>query len=145
MRFYDGEHEVAWRQFELRAASHARGSPGRGLDELVDVLDGPHLQLWRAPTDNDGLPLIPDKDVGPLKRWLSLDLDVPHRKEVTPLDDGGWLFEHEVEVPEDLPRIGVVLHAGARAGAARVPRPRAVGELPRPAGLGRGRPLARAP
>jgi beta-galactosidase len=105
MRFYDGEHEVAWRQFELRAPVAPEVRPGEG-SKLADVIDGPHLQLWRAPTDNDGLPLIPHKDVGPLKRWLQLDLDVPHRQKVTPLEDG-WLYEHEVEVPADLPRIGV--------------------------------------
>jgi beta-galactosidase len=105
MRFYDGEHEVAWRQFELRAPTAPEVRPGEGTP-LADVLDGPHLQLWRAPTDNDGLPLIPHKNVGPLKHWLQLDLDVPHRQEVTRLEDG-WLYEHEVEVPADLPRIGV--------------------------------------
>lgn len=59
-------------------------------------------------TDNDGLPLIAHKYVGPLKRWLQLDLDVPHRQAVTRLEDG-WLYEHEVEVPADLPRIGVTV------------------------------------
>jgi len=115
MRFYDGDHEVAWRQFELvapRAPEVRRAGPG-SIDELPLVLDGPRLQLWRAPTDNDGLPLHPGRNVGPLKRWLELGLDqglsVPHRQEVTRLEDGGLLFEHEVEVPGDLPRIGVVL------------------------------------
>jgi beta-galactosidase len=105
MRFYDGDHEVAWRQFELRPPRTPELRRGVG-PELADVLDGPHLQLWRAPTDNDGLPLHPGREVGPLRRWLQLDLDVPHRMEVTRLEDG-WLYEHEVEVPEDLPRIGV--------------------------------------
>ncbi len=105
MRFYDGDHEVAWRQFELRPPVAPEVRPGDS-PELADVLDGPHLQLWRAPTDNDGLPLYPGRTVGPLQRWLKLDLDVPHRQDVTALEDG-WLFEHEVEVPADLPRIGV--------------------------------------
>jgi beta-galactosidase len=117
MRFYDGEHEVAWRQFELvapRARRPRRRGPG-SVDDLPLVLDGPHLQLWRAPTDNDGLPLHPDRDVGPLRRWLELGLDraipdgVAHRRTVHRLDGGGLLFEHEVDVPEDVPRIGVVL------------------------------------
>jgi beta-galactosidase len=113
MRFYDGDHEVAWRQFELRAPSapEVRRVEPASID-LPDVLDGPHLQLWRAPTDNDGLPLHPGRSAGPLERWLELGLDqglsVPHRQEVTRLEDGGLLFEHEVEVPADLPRIGVV-------------------------------------
>jgi beta-galactosidase len=105
MRFFDGDHEVAWRQFELRPPPAPEVRPGEGA-KLADVLDGPHLQLWRAPTDNDGLPLYPGRTVGPLQRWLKLDLDVPHRQEVTPLENG-WLYEHEVDVPADLPRIGV--------------------------------------
>jgi beta-galactosidase len=110
MRFYEGEHEVAWRQFELRSptAPELRRLGPASID-LPDVLDGPHLQLWRAPTDNDGLPLHPGREVGPLKRWRRLDFDVPHRHEVHRLEDGALLVEHEVEVPADLPRIGVVL------------------------------------
>jgi beta-galactosidase len=51
-------------------------------------------------------------------RWLELGLDtgipegVVHRQTVHRLDGGGLLFEHEVELPDelaDLPRIGVVL------------------------------------
>jgi beta-galactosidase len=121
-RFFerDGGREVAWQQFELRAPTAApvrRAGPGSAAD-LPLVLDGPHLQLWRAPTDNDGLPLVPDKSPGPLGRWLELGLDrgipdgVVHRHTSHRLDGGGVLFEHEVELPEelaDLPRIGVVL------------------------------------
>ena len=121
-RFFerDGGREVAWQQFELRpptAAPVRRAGPG-SADDLPLVLDGPHLQLWRAPTDNDGLPLVPDKSPGPLGRWLELGLDsgipdgVVHRRQVHRLEGGGVLFEHEVELPEelaDLPRIGVVL------------------------------------
>ncbi len=40
------------------------------------VLRGPLLQLWRAPTDNDGLRMVPEKrDRGVLRRWLELGLD----------------------------------------------------------------------
>jgi beta-galactosidase len=115
-RFYDGDHEIAWQQFELRApeiTAFERLGPG-AVDDLPVVLDGPHLQLWRAPTDNDGLPLHDGKTVGPLARWLKLGLDkgiprgVKHRHEVHKVD-GGLLFEHEVEVPDDVPRIGVTL------------------------------------
>jgi beta-galactosidase len=120
MRFYDGDHEVAWRQFELaepRPPAVRRTETG-SLDELPLVLDGPRLQLWRAPTDNDGLPLHERRKVGPLERWLELGLDrgipdgVIHRQAVHRLAEGGLLVEHEVELaPElhDLPRIGVVL------------------------------------
>jgi beta-galactosidase len=121
-RFYerDSGHEVAWQQFELRPPSAApvvRIGPA-SADDLPLVLDGPRLQLWRAPTDNDGLPLVPDKSPGPLGRWLELGLDtgipdgVAHRMEMHRLEGGGVLFEHEVELADelaDLPRIGVVL------------------------------------
>jgi beta-galactosidase len=118
-RFYDGDHEVAWQQFELRAPEAApvtRLGPG-SADDLPAIVDGPHLQLWRAPTDNDGLPLHHGRSVGPLARWLELGLDrtipdgIVHRHEVHRID-GGLLFEHEVEIPDDLadlPRIGVTV------------------------------------
>ena len=119
-RFYDGDHEVAWQQFELRsprAPGWQRTGPG-SLDEIPFLLDGPRLQLWRAPTDNDGLPLHAGKAVGPLARWLELGLDsgiprgIKHRQQVYALAGGGVLVTHEVDVPRklaDLPRIGVSL------------------------------------
>jgi beta-galactosidase len=119
-RFFEGEHEVAWRQFELsepREPEVRHTGPG-SFDDLPLVLDGPRLQLWRAPTDNDGLPLHPGRSVGPLERWLELGLDrgipdgVVHRQVVHRLDGGALLVEHEVELPDelrDLPRVGVVL------------------------------------
>ena len=39
------------------------------------LVDGPRLQLWRAPTDNDGLPQVPSRRSGVLPRWLELGLD----------------------------------------------------------------------
>ncbi len=119
-RFSDGDREVAWRQFELRPPTPRRAEPiaAGDVSELPFVLDGPQLQLWRAPTDNDGLPLHPGKAVGPLQRWLELGLDrgipdgVVHRQTVQRVEGGGLLFEHEVELPDelrDLPRVGVVL------------------------------------
>jgi beta-galactosidase len=118
-RFYDGDHEIAWQQLELRAPEAApvsRLGPASPSD-VPFLLDGPHLQLWRAPTDNDGLPLHASRNVGPLARWLELGLDreipagIVHRHTISRVE-GGVLFEHEVEVPEelaDLPRIGVTL------------------------------------
>src|SRR5205814_980694 len=58
-------HEVAWQQFPLssrkrRAARRSVHPPevDPATGELVGlgdlVLEGPRLQLWRAPTDNDG-------------------------------------------------------------------------------------------
>lgn len=38
---------------------------------------GPRLQLWRAPTDNDGLKNLPHKVNNALGRWRALGLDQP--------------------------------------------------------------------
>jgi beta-galactosidase len=97
------------------------------------VLEPPRLQLWRAPTDNDGLPLIPDKPFGPLPRWLELGLDrielelvserpgelvhrapgiAMHTHRYGVADDGAIVVHNVVEVDEgvdDLPRVGVVM------------------------------------
>jgi beta-galactosidase len=46
------------------------------------LLDGPRLQLWRSPTDNDGLRLLPHRESGVLRQWLELGLDrIKHRIE----------------------------------------------------------------
>ena len=46
------------------------------------LLGGPRLQLWRAPTDNDGLRLLPERASGVLGGWLQLGLDrLAHRLE----------------------------------------------------------------
>ena len=38
------------------------GRPARAaLDGRNVLVDGPRLQLWRAPTDNDGLPQLPSR------------------------------------------------------------------------------------
>ena len=93
-----------------RRARRTRGA-GRRPTICRSSLDGPRLQLWRAPTDNDGLPLVPDKSPGPLGRWLELGLDtgIPDgvdapRADCTALEGGGVLFEHEVELADELRR-----------------------------------------
>ncbi len=96
-------HEVAWQQLALPARARRRVVPRTAapstsglleaagtravvepktgvLSELsVDGRDvlvaGPRLQLWRAPTDNDGLRLLPQRRSGVLARWLELGLD----------------------------------------------------------------------
>jgi beta-galactosidase len=141
-------HEVAWQQLALPSRSRRRrGSPGGGripIDpatgrlELGVLLDGPRLQLWRAPTDNDGLRLLPELRSGVLHRWLELGLDrlehrleavrgaevvtratgrgrwddAVHRQRFRLLRSGDVLVENDVLLgPElrDLPRVGVVL------------------------------------
>jgi beta-galactosidase len=92
-------HEVAWEQLALPSRRRRRG-PARAaaprfvvdresglLTELSAggrnvVVAGPRLQLWRAPTDNDGLRLLPERRSGVLHRWLELGLDrLEHRVE----------------------------------------------------------------
>jgi beta-galactosidase len=96
-------HEVAWQQLPLRSRARRRvtgkgtapDSSGviatRNVRAAVDdetgiltelsiggrnlVLRGARLQLWRAPTDNDGLRLLPGRPKGALRRWLELGLD----------------------------------------------------------------------
>ena len=158
-------HEVAWQQLPLggkpRARARGRAArPGKdgvleagGVRAVVDLdtgvlrelgtdgrnllLDGPRLQLWRAPTDNDGLPLVPSRQSGVLPRWLELGLDslqlelvsarvagdavelvhgaaglVTHRHRYRLLARGELVVENVVELsPElrDVPRIGAGL------------------------------------
>ena len=47
------------------------------FDGDVVVSQGPRLQLWRAPTDNDGLKNLPKRDNKALGRWRELGLDRP--------------------------------------------------------------------
>ncbi|HEX7626711.1 MAG TPA: glycoside hydrolase family 2 TIM barrel-domain containing protein [Gaiellaceae bacterium] len=159
-------HEIAWQQLELprKAAGRVRsGAAVRpGADGVLDagrvraivdldagvlrslaldgrdlLVAGPRLQLWRAPTDNDGLPQVPSRLSGVLPRWLELGLDrlepeltsasvdargielthetdglVRHRQRFRLLASGELVVENDVELApgvRDVPRIGVVL------------------------------------
>jgi beta-galactosidase len=54
------------------------------LDGVELLASGPRLQLWRAPTDNDGIRLLAARNYrsGPLDGWLELGLDrLEHRVE----------------------------------------------------------------
>ena len=103
-----------------------------GLDGRNVLVAGPQLQLWRAPTDNDGLRLLPDRRSGVLWRWLELGLDrlehrlesfrvtasgiesvhrasgrgdwrdATHRQSYRLLRNGGLLVENEVRVGREL-------------------------------------------
>ena len=158
-------HEVAWQQLQLpgRPAKPARGRAVRptpdgvletgsvrvrvdleagllrelALDGHNVLFDGPRLQLWRAPTDNDGLPQVPSRQSGVLPRWLELGLDrlqpalvsarvaggavelvheaaglVTHRHRYRLHASGDLYVENIVELAaelRDLPRVGTVL------------------------------------
>lgn len=122
-RFFDGEHEVAWQQLAVARPRTRRRPKGRAFEgELFPglVLDGPRLQLWRAPTDNDGLPLVATRAAGPLERWRELGLDADalpgsiatHTQRLRAIDGDTVLVENLVELApgvRDLPRVGVVL------------------------------------
>jgi beta-galactosidase len=101
------------------------------------LVDGPRLQLWRAPTDNDGLPQVPSRQSGVLPQWLDLGLDeaqldvvsarvsgsavelvhratglVTHRQRYRLLATGELHVENVVELApkvRDVPRIGAGL------------------------------------
>jgi beta-galactosidase len=143
-------HEVAWQQLAVssRARRRAAARPTAGVSFALDrktgvlaelavdgrnvLLSGPRLQLWRAPTDNDGLRLLPERRSGVLARWLELGLDridlrlestritktgfevvhrasgrknwddAVHRHSYSLLDSGDLLVENEVRVGREL-------------------------------------------
>jgi beta-galactosidase len=129
LRFLDGDHEVAWHQFELATAPPVRHRfvPfGDGDEQLLR----PRLVLWRAPTDNDryarpspaarweawGLrdlrvvdEVVARDEDGALvvrERLLGagddggVDVDVRHTMRVHGLEGGGVHVEHAVTLPD---------------------------------------------
>ncbi|MEP6812423.1 MAG: glycoside hydrolase family 2 TIM barrel-domain containing protein, partial [Actinomycetota bacterium] len=108
-----------------------------GVGERNLLVNGPRLQLWRAPTDNDGLPQVPSRLSGVLPHWLELGLDrlelelvsarvernavelvhrangfVTHRQRYRLLASGELAVENVVELSpslRDVPRIGAGL------------------------------------
>ena len=133
------------------------GCPPRlALDGRNVLLDGPRLQLWRAPTDNDGLPHVPSRRSGVLPRWLELGLDRlqlgvvsaradgsdcrarasgrrpghAHRQRYRLRDNGELLVENVVRLAPGPPRPAANrgrAHPPAGPRAARLVRPRPVG------------------
>jgi beta-galactosidase len=118
-RFFDADgEEVAHEQLQLSRVRARRPRTRAFVEgELWPdlVLEAPRLQLWRAPTDNDGLPLVESKHVGPLESWLARGLDrgrgATHTVTYRETEDG-VLVENVVELARgitDVPRIGVLL------------------------------------
>ncbi|HTH05737.1 MAG TPA: glycoside hydrolase family 2 TIM barrel-domain containing protein, partial [Ilumatobacteraceae bacterium] len=119
---------VAWDQVTLRE-SRPRGMPPRADPPDAALVSEPRLNLWRAPTDNDGFKLMPELAqrlrVGgqALRHWQAARVDtlpadalVDHHVEVTD-DAHGRSYRHQIEVPEtlaDLPRVGVIFSVEPR-------------------------------
>ena len=126
--FAPAGHVVAWDQIQIQAARDPV-SEGLTAGSPADSLVSPRLNLWRAPTDNDGFRLIPDLAsrlrVGgqALSRWQAAGLDrrpaeelVRHRASAE-RDGHGTTYRHTVDVGDplaDLPRIGVCFALPAR-------------------------------
>jgi beta-galactosidase len=126
-------HLVAWDQVVLRErtrALRAAGPPATSERAASDVLlTQPHLNLWRAATDNDGFKLMPELSVRlrvggqGLRIWQEAGVDrlpadelVEHSLTVS-TDASGTVYRHVVDVPDelaDLPRVGVMLTLPAR-------------------------------
>ncbi len=71
----ENEAVVEGRGFRL-VLDRAAGCIGRLVFRDVEIIrSGPVLNVWRAPTDNDGLKLRPDDPRKALSKWLSAGLD----------------------------------------------------------------------
>ncbi len=126
-------HLLAWDEVEVRApraparvsAPKRAGHPVGAPTEVESLFTSPvSLNLWRAPTDNDGFKLLPGlaarmgADTSALTRWLDARLHVRSAQELVDHTmqrvvgaDGSVVYEHIVTVPEalaDLPRVGVM-------------------------------------
>ena len=129
-------HLLSWDQVEYAKRAAPQGPPhgSRKVDaaatRVESLLAEPvTLQIFRAPTDNDGFKLNPDLSrrlrVGgqSLQRWQDAGVDAPdgarlveHRFTRVVHSDGSVTHEHLVEVPEnlaDLARVGVTFQLPA--------------------------------
>lgn len=107
--------------------SRATGLEALRWQEQDVLISGPRLQIWRGPTDNDGIKDWTDETWRPLSKWRALGLDKLAVKTVSAKarrnKDGSmtFFFEHlgacvqadntftiDKAIP-DLPRLGVVL------------------------------------
>ncbi|MCU1397946.1 MAG: hypothetical protein JWN62_1055 [Acidimicrobiales bacterium] len=119
-------HVVAWEQILVRGASRTRpvpavrpGSSSDPATTIEQMLTIPvTLNLWRAPTDNDGFKLMAPGAHTALGRWIAAGIHerpadelVAHHVERRVDATGAVTMHHTVEVPDalaDLPRIGVL-------------------------------------
>jgi beta-galactosidase len=141
-------HEIAWGQVQLAERPRVSTTPGSGavaLDRVRGVLielaglavDGPRLDAWRAPTDNDRIPEhsaadawraiglhrlrhrvvdVRDEDASVVVRTrtapAALDAGFSSTMRWTPLAGGGLLLDVFVqpdgEWPGPIPRLGLV-------------------------------------
>ncbi|MCP4164526.1 MAG: DUF4981 domain-containing protein [Chloroflexi bacterium] len=70
----DSQVQISGRGFQF-TFDRQQGVLSSWRIEDVELLHtGPALNLWRAPTDNDGIKLLPDRP-GLLKQWLQAGLD----------------------------------------------------------------------
>ena len=169
-------HEVAWQQLPVSSRARRRTAArpaapdeygaleAAGVRALVDpktgilselsaegrnvLVEGPRLQLWRAPTDNDGLRLLPERRSGVLPRWLELGLDrIEQRLESLKVTRTGVEVVHRASGRGQLERRGAPPHlppARLRRPARRERGARRA-RAPRPApGRRRADPAARA-
>jgi beta-galactosidase len=122
-------HLVAWDQIVLRRRKRALAARGVGRPAATVLRSEPHLNLWRAATDNDGFKLMPELAqrlrVGgqALRLWQEAGVDrlpadalVEHHLTIGD-DQGGTVYRHVVDVPDhlaDLPRVGAMFSVPAR-------------------------------
>ena len=117
-------HVVAWDQFVVRGGPRSRlavptgraGAPPTPVEQLLTLPIA--LNLWRAPTDNDGFKLMSPGPHTALGRWLASGIHdrpadelVDHRVERRVDAAGAVTMHHTVVLPPDLadlPRVGVL-------------------------------------
>lgn len=122
-------HVVAWDWVALSSTTGGVVRPptlNASITPTAATLPSPRLHLWRAPTDNDGLKLLPTvswTSGSALTRWRRQGLDgdpsrlVDHEIARADRDDGSVRWTVRVDVPAelaDLPRVGVQVPVPAR-------------------------------
>ncbi len=100
--------EIACLQVIVPAGARAEPSAAVAVASARhDLPAAPHLALWRAPTDNDGLKLADMQELKPLGRWRSAGLDRLEARLVVPVKSRGdrTTIEREWSAGEGFPVI----------------------------------------